>query len=153
MQKYYSKHHASPLIVLKYMRLGYFQDDTSTGFYVCVTLHNKRRFDRLDLILDTVQEKQGDFKLCFQNGHEPRLQTTDKTGNLIHYLIAWEFRWKDCMKALLKIQRFVIAKKLKKVGCNPCQDIFKIKSLIQFKKSQILPSEIMEYILDLYWEH
>jgi hypothetical protein len=120
MQEYHSKHHASPLIVLKYMRLSYFKDDTSTGFYVVTSLQSKRRFDRLDLILDMVlHEQQGNFKLSMKHdGSGMTLQTTDSTGSILHCLTAWDFRWKDCIKAVLKLQRYVIAQKLQKVGCR-----------------------------------
>jgi hypothetical protein len=154
MQEYHSRNHASPLIVLKHMRLSYFKDDTSTGYYVCTSLHNTRRFDRMDLILDMVlHQLGGDFQFTIKrDSHEMRLQTTDSLGNTLHYMTAWDFRWKDCIKALIKIQRFVIAKKLQKVGCTPNQDTFKIQSLIQFKKFQLLPSDIMDYIIDLYFD-
>jgi len=163
MQEYHSQHHASPLIVLKNMRLSYFKDDTSTGFYVVTSLQRQCRFDRLDLILDMVKEAQGHFHFYKRNVGNNRtqmtLRTTDSNGNTLHHLTAWDFRWKDLMRALIRIQRFVIGRKLQMIGSTTHQahsterkrDIFKIKPLIQFKKLQLLPSYIMEHVIDLYF--
>ncbi len=98
-------------------------------------------------------EQQGDFKISIKHdGHGMTLQTTDSTGNILHYLTAQNIRWKNCIKAVLKVQRYVIAKKLQNVGCSPNEDTFKIKSLIQFKKFQLLPYDIMDWIIDLYFD-
>lgn len=164
MQEYHSQHHTSPLIVLKNMRLSYFKDDTSTGFYVVTSLQRQWRFDRLDLILDMVKEAQGHFHFYKRNVGNNRtqmtLRTTDSNGNTLHHLTAWDFRWKDLMRALIRIQRFVIGRKLQMIGSTTHQqahsterrrDIFKIKPLIQFKKLQLLPADIMDYVIDLYF--
>ena len=161
MQEYHSQHHTSPLIVLKNMRLSYFKDDTSTGFYVVTSLQRQYRFDRLDLILDMVKEAQGHFHFYKRNVGNNRtqmtLRTTDSNGNTLHHLTAWDFRWKDCIRAVLKVQGFVISRKLQMIGFTQAhsttkRDIFRIKPLIEFKKLQLLPADIMDYVIDLYFD-
>jgi hypothetical protein len=113
---------------------------------------NNRRFDRLDIILDVTRQRQGDFQFSIREGYGMMtLRTTDSLGNTMHYLTAWDFRWKECIRALVKIQRFFLSRKLGKVGSNPNQDVFKIKPIAQFKKSKLFPLDIIYYIMDIYF--
>ncbi len=151
MQEYYSKYHSHPLIVLPMMKLYYFKNDTSIGFYVVTSVQYQRRYDSMHLLIQEIQQQQGNFQILSKANHGMTFRTIDQCGNTVHFLTAWNFRWKDCMKVILKLQRFRISKKLKRIGLK--QDVFKIKPMIEFLKTECLPMDIMNSIVDIYFKH
>jgi hypothetical protein len=90
------------------------------------------RFDKLNIILDDVIQINGDFSFYEKPGYGMTFLTYSQSGDVdqLEHVTAWDFRWNDCMKALLKIHFF-----------------FKIK-LVKKTKKKVLHGEYMKFSSD-----
>ncbi len=110
--EYYTARHAQPLVVLPKLRLCYFKpvDNKAVerGYYIIGSRKKYRarlRFDKLDLILDDAIQMNGDFSFYDKPGYGMTFLTYSQSGAVDQHVTAWDFRWNDCLKALLKIQK------------------------------------------------
>lgn len=153
-------HEGSALVVLTSMKLCYFKNDITRGFYFVVNMHNKKtRFDDMFSLFEHITDNDYDFLIHDTSCYGSILKVTNKDRHLVICSTSWDFRWLDFIEALVKLQRKIkavlLSKRLKMTGKKlnvSDKEAFRgVKNLSTFKKLHLFSADVLHIIIEQYY--